>query len=94
MTETTLPSAFLALSCCALRAQDGFFSDWLDRSDQAKADQPHWMTPLVTVTPRLEQELRSDLELLFNLPPYLVHNAKRCSLSFLSPFRPDMLWLW
>jgi hypothetical protein len=22
--------------------------------------QPHWMTPLVTVTPRLEQELRWD----------------------------------
>ncbi len=85
-----------------LQAQDGFFSDWFDRSDQAKADQPHWMTPLVTVTPRLEQEFRTDfvaepmptgdtlvnygngkglelipaenVELLFNIPPYLQHH--------------------
>jgi hypothetical protein len=28
--------------------------------DQAQASQPHWMTPLVTVTPRLEQEVRYD----------------------------------
>jgi hypothetical protein len=48
------------LLCCALHAQGGFFGDWFDRSDQAKADQPHWMTPLVTVTPRLEQEFRTD----------------------------------
>ena len=38
----------------------GFIDRWLARSDQAKADQPHWMTPLVTVTPRLEQEVRYD----------------------------------
>jgi hypothetical protein len=25
-----------------------------------QAAQPHWMTPLVTVTPRLEQEFRWD----------------------------------
>jgi hypothetical protein len=48
-------------SCCALQAQEGFWGGWLDRSDQAKADQPNWMTPLVTVTPRLEQEFRADL---------------------------------
>src|ERR1022692_4046507 len=41
-----------ACICCrALDAQDGFCNDWLQRSDQAKADQPHWMTPLATVTP-------------------------------------------
>jgi hypothetical protein len=33
---------------------------WFQRSDQAKADQPHWMTPLVTITPRLDQEFRTD----------------------------------
>jgi hypothetical protein len=46
--------------CCILNAQDGFIDDWFQRSDQAKADQPHWMTPLATVTPRLEQEFRTD----------------------------------
>jgi hypothetical protein len=38
----------------------GYFEDWFARSDAAKASQPHWMTPLVTVTPRLEQEVRYD----------------------------------
>ena len=44
----------------ATRAQSGFWGHWLERSDQAKADQPRWMTPVVTVTPRVEQEFRSD----------------------------------
>lgn len=39
----------------------GFFSCWLERSDKAKATQPRWMTPLATVTPRLEQEFRYDI---------------------------------
>ncbi len=50
----------LLLSASAAFAEDGFFSGWFDRSDQAKADQPRWMTPLATVTPRLEQEFRTD----------------------------------
>jgi hypothetical protein len=33
---------------------------WFARSDRAKEGQPHWMTPVVTVTPRLEQEFRYD----------------------------------
>ncbi len=37
-----------------------FFADWFAISDAAKESQPHWMTPLVTVTPRLEQEYRYD----------------------------------
>ena len=37
-----------------------YFANWFARSDAAKASQPHWMTPLVTVTPRLEQEVRYD----------------------------------
>jgi hypothetical protein len=37
-----------------------FLSNWFVRSDAAKASQPHWMTPLITVTPRLEQEVRYD----------------------------------
>ena len=37
-----------------------YFSNWFARVEQAQASQPHWMTPLVTVTPRLEQEVRYD----------------------------------
>ncbi len=37
-----------------------YFADWFPRVEEAQASQPHWMTPLVTVTPRLEQEVRYD----------------------------------
>jgi hypothetical protein len=37
-----------------------FFDDWMATANAAQASQPHWMTPLVTVTPRLEQEVRYD----------------------------------
>jgi hypothetical protein len=37
-----------------------YFLHWFDRSAEAKATQPHWMTPITTVTPRLEQEYRYD----------------------------------
>src|SRR5579884_1853967 len=47
------------LSLIPLRAQS-FPDDWFERSDRAKGEQPRWMTPLVTVTPRLEQEFRTD----------------------------------
>ena len=38
----------------------GFLDEWFANSDAAKEAQPHWMTPVVTVTPRLEQEYRYD----------------------------------
>src|SRR5580692_1870376 len=34
---------------------------WLAMVSATQAAQPSWMTPLVTVTPRLEQEFRFDL---------------------------------
>lgn len=37
-----------------------FFDQWAATADEARATQPHWMTPLATVTPRLEQEFRYD----------------------------------
>ena len=60
MTPRIFALAAATLFCGAVNAQDGFFDDWLQRSDHAKADQPHWMTPLATVTPRLEPEFRTD----------------------------------
>lgn len=50
----------LFLSSTVVFAQDGYFSDWFKRSDKAKSEQPHWVTPVATVTPRLEQEVRYD----------------------------------
>lgn len=51
---------FLALPRCSCAADD-WVTDWLARVSQTQAAQPHWITPLVTVTPRLEQEWRSDV---------------------------------
>jgi hypothetical protein len=63
-------AAFLLLTALAPgRAQNAtsdpatggdFFSKWFGMVSKAQAEQPHWMTPLVTVTPRLEQEFRYD----------------------------------
>lgn len=36
-------------------------AQWEARATAIQSEQPHWVTPLVTVTPRLEQELRFDL---------------------------------
>jgi hypothetical protein len=37
-----------------------YFMNWLPRVTQIQSEQPHWVTPLVTVTPRLEEEYRYD----------------------------------
>jgi hypothetical protein len=37
-----------------------FVDDWEARATRIQSEQPHWVTPLVTVTPRLEQEYRYD----------------------------------
>ncbi len=41
----------------AVEASDG----WFERVSRTQAEQPHWITPLVTVTPRLEEEVRFDV---------------------------------
>jgi len=40
--------------------QDGYFADWFARVDKTQAEQPRWITPIATTTPRLEEELRYD----------------------------------
>ena len=40
--------------------QDGYFANWFARVDKTKDEQPHWVTPLATTTPRLEEEYRYD----------------------------------
>lgn len=50
---------FLLFASLPLRGQ--FVEKWQARVSQTQADQPHWITPLVTVTPRLEQEFRFDV---------------------------------
>lgn len=37
-----------------------FVDDWQARATRIQSEQPRWVTPLATVTPRLEQEYRYD----------------------------------
>ena len=46
---------------------ENYFGDWFTRVSKTQAEQPHWITPLATVTPRLEEEIRYD-QLWENLP--------------------------
>src|ERR1700674_2062784 len=92
----------LCFSSILTEAQDEYFATWFARVDKTKDEQPHWVTPLATTTPRLEEEYRYDqlwqtnakgittdnydggkglelipfekVEVIFNVPPYLVHN--------------------
>jgi hypothetical protein len=38
----------------------GYFAHWFDRVKAAQESQPHWITPVATTTPRLEEEFRFD----------------------------------
>lgn len=62
--------ALMALPCRAddePSSQSGspladYFENWFARVTQIQSEQPHWVTPLFTVTPRLEEEYRYDQE--------------------------------
>ena len=92
----------VAVFPASVSAQEGYLGQWFARVDNTKDEQPHWVTPVATTTPRLEEELRYDqiwqtnnrgvttdnydggkglelipfekVEVIFNAPPYLVHN--------------------
>jgi hypothetical protein len=49
-----------AASVSAPSAVGDYFDNWFARVDAAQASQPHWITPLATTTPRLEEEVRYD----------------------------------
>ena len=52
--------AAVPLAAKADPLDSSFVNAWMAMATASQAAQPHWMTPLVTVTPRLEQELRWD----------------------------------
>ena len=56
-------AASLCFAAFALTAtaQEGYFANWFQRVTKTQAEQPHWITPLFTTTPRLEEEFRSDV---------------------------------
>jgi hypothetical protein len=42
-------------------ADDSYFGTWFERVSRTQGEQPHWITPLFTTTPRLEEEVRYDI---------------------------------
>lgn len=54
------PAAEASGAADATDPASDYLDHWFDRVAAAQASQPHWMTPIVTVTPRLEQEFRYD----------------------------------
>ena len=73
MTRSTLGFVAIGIFFCVIspghsQAQtsgsagpdDDFFHEWFDMVSRTQAEQPHWVTPVATTTPRLEQEFRFD----------------------------------
>jgi hypothetical protein len=56
----TPPPAPPAWTSSALTPLVEYFAGWFARVTRIQDEQPHWVTPLVTVTPRLEEEYRYD----------------------------------
>ena len=60
--KTVFSLVVWSVASSLLAAQDQSATGlWIERVAATQAAQPHWMTPLVTVTPRLEQEFRFDV---------------------------------
>ena len=68
-----LAAALLCSSTLAF-GQDGYFANWFNRVDQTQSEQPHWITPVATVTPRLEEEVRYDQDWLQHRDGYTWYN--------------------
>jgi len=67
----------LCLATCAFSAtaqNSSTIQRYQARVSATQAEQPHWVTPLVTVTPRLEQEFRTDFVHQFNTKGYGIWN--------------------
>src|SRR5438270_7535318 len=79
MKSRTTVIPFLLLLCSAAHAQN-YFDRWLERVSKTQAEQPHWITPLVTVTPRLEEEYRFDAVVTPGAPTVNLGNGKGLDL--------------
>ena len=58
----------------AVAAPQTFLERYQARVTATQSEQPHWVTPLVTVTPRLEQEVRTDFVHQYNTKGYGIWN--------------------
>lgn len=59
LSPRLLPFLLILATSAFVRGQD-LPARWQAKVSATQAEQPHWMTPIATVTPRLEQEFRFD----------------------------------
>lgn len=55
----------IALTCLlfAVPVDGQFFANWFQRVSKTQEEQPQWMTPLATTTPRLDEEIHFDTDI-------------------------------
>jgi hypothetical protein len=70
VAKFVLAAAVLFFSSTLAIGQDGDFSNWFHRVDKTQGEQPHWITPVATTTPRLEEEVRYDQDWLQHADGY------------------------
>lgn len=60
LSNKVVVALLLAFPCSTPLLSQIMPAKWQARATATQAEQPHWMTPVATVTPRLEQEFRFD----------------------------------
>ncbi len=61
-SSSLIALVFFFIATAPVFAQQSFIAHWQARATATQNAQPHWVTPLATTTPRLEQELRADFD--------------------------------
>lgn len=61
-TDPTASSTTQTSGTVQTNQDDGFFHDWFTMVTETQSEQPIWITPLATTTPRLEEEYRFDFQ--------------------------------
>lgn len=64
----------LSSSAVAQSGADSFIARYQARATAAQDEQPHWVTPLVTVSPKVDQAMRSDFVRQTNSKGYTTWN--------------------
>src|SRR6185437_15927073 len=67
-------AVFAGASAVQGQGNDSWVVRYQARVTATQSAQPHWITPLVTVTPRLEQEFRTDFARQTNAKLYETWN--------------------
>lgn len=89
--QTQTPIAAQPAAAAVIQPQT-FFGRYQARVSATQAEQPGWITPLVTVTPRLEQELRTDFVHQYNGTPKPIWNyGNSKGLEFIPQRRIEIL---